>query len=207
MVRSPLCRALSAWLAASLFAVLAAGCCGKDEKKPPSRWDTPAARPTTAGESKGDSDGEKKGDTKAAPKAETTAKPTSDPPKALMPPVSGGSFNKFFPPESDGAKRVFSQEKNGYAEAKLQKDGKEIAMLSISDSSLDLMANDRFKSARDKLQGYPVTTIGKNQTSALVGDRFQVKVSSQTLDDAARREWLGRFDLAGLEKFASSGAK
>jgi hypothetical protein len=201
MVRSPLRLALPLWLSASLFAVLASGCCGKDEKKPPSRWDTPAAKPTTE---TGDVE---KADPKPGPTAKATTTATADPPKALTPPVEGGAFNKFFPPESGGAKRTFTQEKNGYAEAKLQQDGKDVAVLSISDTNMNLMAKDRFKTVTEKVRGYPVATVGKNQTSALVGDRFQVKVSSQTLDDAARREWLGRFDLSGLEKLAGAAPK
>ncbi|HEU4409754.1 MAG TPA: hypothetical protein VFS43_31165 [Polyangiaceae bacterium] len=203
MVRSPLLRrALPAWLAAPCFVVLAAGCCGKDEKKKaPSRWDTPAAG--TAAPAPGAAADAKKEDDDA-PAARPTA---TDPPKAVMPPVAGGAFNKFFPPEAEGTKRVFSQEKTGYAEAKLQKDGKDVATLSISDTNNNLTARDRFKTAADKLRGHPVTTVGKNQTTMLVGDRFQVKVSSPTLDDAARREWLGRFDLSGLEKLAASGPK
>ena len=55
------------------------------------------------------------------------------------PPVKeAGSFNKFFPADGiDGMKRIYTQEKTGFAEAKLQKDGKDMAVLSISDASGD----------------------------------------------------------------------
>ena len=48
---------------------------------------------------------------------------------------AGGDFNKFFPEGSAGYARVFSQEKKGFAEAKLNKGGKNVAVLSISDTS------------------------------------------------------------------------
>ena len=40
--------------------------------------------------------------------------------------------------------------------------------------------------------------VGNNQTSVLVKDRFQVKVSSPTLDHEARKAILMTFDLKGL---------
>lgn len=54
-------------------------------------------------------------------------------PIASLGPVTGGStFNAAFPPDGvDGHERVFTQEKDGFAEAKVQKDGKDIATLSM----------------------------------------------------------------------------
>src|SRR5689334_16764764 len=62
------------------------------------------------------------------------------------PPVKdAGSFNKFFPADGvDGMKRVYTQDKAGFAEAKLQKDGKDIAVLSISDASGDAEVLKKF---------------------------------------------------------------
>jgi hypothetical protein len=187
MVRSPLRRARPAWFFASCFVALVSGACG-DDKPPPSRWDSASsARPTTG----------------AAP---TT--PPAKPAAAEPPAAEGGAFNKFFPADGvEGTKRTFSQEKTGFAEAKLQKDGKDLAVLSIADTSTNPDARDKFKAATEKVKGHPVMTVGKNQTTVLVNDRFQVKVSSQTLDDAARRAWLERFDFAGLEKLAAAGGK
>ncbi|MEO5727073.1 MAG: hypothetical protein ACMG6S_26635 [Byssovorax sp.] len=119
---------------------------------------------------------------------------------ADAPPVKeAGSFNKFFPADGvEGMKRVYTQEKTGFAEAKLQKDGKDVAVLSISDASGDAEALKKFEGATDKIQGYPLVTVGKNQSSLLVKGRYQVKVSSQQLDADARKVWFEKFNLSGL---------
>jgi hypothetical protein len=116
------------------------------------------------------------------------------------PPVKdAGSFNKFFPADGiDGMKRLYTQDKAGFAEAKLQKDGKDVAVLSISDASGDTEALKKFEGATDKIQGYPLVTVGKNQSAVLVKGRYQVKVSSQQLDADARKPWLEKFNLSGL---------
>lgn len=119
---------------------------------------------------------------------------------ADAPPVkAGGSFNHFFPADgTEGTKRVFDQEKAGFAEAKLSKDGKQVAVLSISDTASEPDAKSKFASATEKVKGYPLVTVGKNQSALLVKDRYQVKVSSTELDAEARKAWIERFDLAGL---------
>ncbi|WP_437538616.1 hypothetical protein WME79_21830 [Sorangium sp. So ce726] len=139
------------------------------EKEPPSRWDEAAAKEPTPAAS-------------AAP----DVKP-------------GSAFNAFFPPEgAEGMSRVFTAEKPGYAEAKLRRDGGDVASLSISDTAGDPQVVAKFANATDHLAGMPVVTVGKNQSALLVKNRFQVKVSSQTLDPEARKAWLQRFDLSGL---------
>lgn len=111
----------------------------------------------------------------------------------------GSAFNKFFPADgTDGYTRVYTAEKTGYAEAKLKKEGKDVAVLSISDTANEPDAKSKFVSASDKVKGFPLVTVGKNQSAVLVKDRYQVKVSSQTLDADARKTWLEHFDLAGL---------
>lgn len=111
----------------------------------------------------------------------------------------GSAFNKFFPADGvEGHSRVFTAEKAGYAEAKLKKDGKDEATLSITDTHNDHDATGKFAGAAEKVAGYPLVTVGAHQSALLVKDRWQVKVSSQTLDAAARKAWLERFDLAGL---------
>ncbi|WP_437282789.1 hypothetical protein WME90_20090 [Sorangium sp. So ce375] len=139
------------------------------KKEPPSRWDEAA--------------------TKAPAPAVSAA---SD----IKP---GSAFNALFPSEgTEGMSRVFTAEKPGYAEAKLRKDGGDVAVLSISDTAGDPQAVAKFANATDHLAGMPVVTVGKNQSALLVKDRYQVKVSSQTLDPEARKAWLKRFDLNGL---------
>ena len=115
------------------------------------------------------------------------------------PVTKGASFNAAFPADGvDGYKRVFTQEKEGFAEAKLQKDGKDVATLSIADTNANADAKSKFADAKEKLGEWPMMTVGKNQTTVLVKDRYQVKVSSQTLDHEARKKLLGDFDLKRL---------
>jgi hypothetical protein len=112
---------------------------------------------------------------------------------------AGGLFNKAFPADgTDGYKRVFTQEKEGFAEAKLQKDGKDVATLAISDVGNDGAAKGKFEKASDRLASYPLVTVGKNQSAVLVNSRFQVKVSSPILGPDARKQLLSRFDLAAV---------
>jgi hypothetical protein len=123
------------------------------------------------------------------------------PPKAaeVVAEKAGGSFNRSFPPDgTDGYKRVFTQEKEGFAEAKLQKEGKDVATLAVTDVAGDAAARGKFDKSTEALAGNPLVTVGKNQSAVLVKSRFQVKVSSQTLDPAARKQLLGKFDLAAL---------
>lgn len=116
--------------------------------------------------------------------------------------TQGGEFNKFFPKPGAGYERVYTQEKKGFAEAKLKKDGKEVAMLAVSDTKSLPSAALKFANATTKIAGYPSVEMGTTQTSVLVKDRYQVKVISKapsfTKDD--RATWIGKFDLKGLEK-------
>lgn len=113
--------------------------------------------------------------------------------------TEGSALNKFFPAEVDGASRVFTQEKPGFVEAQLKKDSAVVATLAISDTEGDANAKKKFDGAADQVGGVPLVTVGKNQSAALVG-RYQVKVSSPTLDAPARKAILERFDLKGLAK-------
>jgi hypothetical protein len=138
-------------------------------KKEPSRWDQAAASAKTA-----------------AAEAPSVAK------------TDGSKLNAFFPKDGEGGySRVFTQEKTGFVEAQLKKDGALIATLAISDTTGDEAAKKKFDGASDKVGAAPLVTVGKNQSAALVG-RYQVKVSSPTLDPAARKAILETFDLRGL---------
>ena len=102
----------------------------------------------------------------AAPMLSASAAPKAD----------TGSFNKFFPADgTDGASRVFSADKEGYAEAKLSKDGKEIALLAITDLNGKDADKKKFEGATEKVDAYPVATFGKNKTMILVKDSYQVQ--------------------------------
>lgn len=112
----------------------------------------------------------------------------------------GGEFNQFFPSSGQGYNVVFSQEKKGFAEAKLKQDGTDVAMLSISDTISSPAAADKYKSSTEKLSGYPLLDIGSTQTGVLVSDRYQVKAISRasSFTPQDRRDWLQKFDLQGL---------
>lgn len=126
---------------------------------------------------------------------------TQTAPAAAAPKMEGAKLNAFFPADgTDGMSRVFSQEKDGFVEAKLKKEGQDVATLSISDASADEAAKGKFASATDKVGDHPLVTVGKNQSAVLVANKYQVKVSSQTLDAEARKALLAKFDLAGLAK-------
>jgi hypothetical protein len=156
-------------LCAALSTLTTLGACKKDEPKS-TRWDDAAAAMATA--------------SSAAPTASVA--PT-------------GSLNRFFPKDDQGGyKRVFTADKAGYAEAKLQKEGKDVATISIADSENLGAAKAKFEGAAEKVEGFPAVKVGNNQTSVLVKERYQVKVSSPTLDHEARKAILATFDLKGL---------
>jgi hypothetical protein len=122
-------------------------------------------------------------------------------PTGAAPKTEGAKLNAFFPADgTDGYSRVFSQEKDGFVEAKLKKDGQEAATLAISDASSDESVKSKFASAPDKVGDQPLVTVGKNQSAVLVNNKFQIKVSSQTLDADARKALLSKFDIKGLAK-------
>lgn len=161
----------SNWLVASSFVVLAHVGCNKENK----RWE--AAQETA--------------------EKQTEAKNETPAPRAAQ----GEQLNKFFPADGiDGFKRSFEQEKDGFVQAKYTKEGSE-ATLSISDLVQNESARKKFGEATEKLGSAPLTTVGKNQSVALVAERWQVKVSSQHLEHAARKALLERFDLEHLRSF------
>ncbi|HEY9800182.1 MAG TPA: hypothetical protein V6D25_07470 [Leptolyngbyaceae cyanobacterium] len=115
--------------------------------------------------------------------------------------TQGSEFNKFFPSEEAGYQRVYTQEKKGFAEAKLKKDGKDLALLSISDTSSLPTAAAKFSNSTKNIGGYPAVQVGNTQTAVLAG-KYQVKVLSRSPSFTAsdRAEWLEKFNLDGLAK-------
>ncbi|WP_319420422.1 hypothetical protein [Pleurocapsa sp. FMAR1] len=115
---------------------------------------------------------------------------------------SGSSFNRYFPDSGSGYERVYSQEKKGFAQAKLKKDGKEIAILSISDTLNNLSTIDKFKDTDSQVNGFPSVSQGSTGTAILVGDRYQIKIRSKdsSFTQGDRQKWLSKFDLRGLSK-------
>lgn len=114
--------------------------------------------------------------------------------------TQGASFNKFFPRSVSGYQIVPAQEKKGFAEYKVNQGGKNVAVLSISDTTGVAGAADKFQSSSAKVAGYPAVEQGQNITAILVGNRYQVKVQSRdpAFTKANRATWLQKFDLNGL---------
>jgi hypothetical protein len=121
-------------------------------------------------------------------------------PTAVAPaPIGAGIFNKAFPKDGQGGyARVFAPDKEGYAEAKLLKEGKEVAVISVADAERLAYARAKYGSATERVDDFPVLQSGTNQTSALVRERYVVKVVSSTLDHEARKAILATFDLKSL---------
>lgn len=131
--------------------------------------------------------------------AASAEKAADQAPTATAPKAETGSFNKFFPADgTNDLSRVFSADKEGYAEAKLSKDGKEVALLAVTDLNGKDADKKKFEGATEKVEAHPVATFGKNKTMILVKDRYQVSASSTTLDHEARKALLSKFDLRGI---------
>ncbi len=116
--------------------------------------------------------------------------------------VAGGELNKFFPKAEGDYSSVFTQEKQGFAMAKLSKDGKELASFAIMDTLSNPAAKDKFAKSDQTFSGYQLATSGSKGTAVLVADRFQVQVRSldDSFDQFQREDWIGKFDLDGLAK-------
>lgn len=116
--------------------------------------------------------------------------------------VEGGDLNSFFPKEQAGFSIVFTQEKDGFAQADLKKDGQAVATLAVSDVANNSSAVAKFAKSKDKLAGYPLTKSGGKGTVILVADKYQVQVRSISSDftEAMRKEWIEKFNLSGLSK-------
>ena len=114
--------------------------------------------------------------------------------------TQGSKFNKYLPKPGAGYERVYTQEKKGFAEAKLKKGGKDVAMLAISDTRSTPEAAKKFEKSTTKIAGYPTLEVGTTQTAILVANRYQVKVLSRdpAFTKSDRQAWIQKFDLAGL---------
>jgi hypothetical protein len=198
MVLSLKARSHSFWFSLVLaLSLLMFGCGGAPKEA--SRWDNAQKESTGKKTDKTD-----KTDDKGSTSTTETSKPSQAIPDKTDPstvkPVAGSALNKFFPAAGDGFERVASQEKEGAAIYKLKKDGKDAAELSITDTANNPGAVDKFKSASDKIGGFPALEQGSTATAVLVANRFQVKAISKnpsfTKDN--RKAWLSKFDLSGL---------
>jgi hypothetical protein len=123
--------------------------------------------------------------------------------------IPGKTLNKYFPTVEKPYELVPDQDKPGTAIYKLEKNGKQIATLSINDTFAEenKPALKDFEKATDKLDDkYPLLAEGKNGHKILVADRFQVKIRNHVegisgadiLSPEDHKAWLNKFDLAGL---------
>lgn len=114
--------------------------------------------------------------------------------------IAGGQFNAFFPKSEGDYEVVYTQEKTGFAQAKLKQAGVELAVLSIADIASNPSAAGKYANSTTTVGGYPTVEQGKNGTGALVGNRFQVKVQSRSeaFSSSDRQAWLAKFNLSGL---------
>lgn len=112
----------------------------------------------------------------------------------------GATFNKFFPDSQGSYEVIPAQEKKGFAEYKLNKDGQTVAMLTVNDTTSVPAAAAKYKDATTKIAGYPAVNQGTTATGILVNDRYQVKVLSRSpnFTQADREAWLQKFDLKGI---------
>jgi hypothetical protein len=120
--------------------------------------------------------------------------------------TKGAQFNQFFPDSVRGYQIVPAQEKKGFAEYKVNKDGKNVAVLSISDTVSIPTAAAKYQDSPLKIGGYPAVEQGSTGTGILVNGRYQVKVLSRdpsfTKDD--RAAWLQKFNLKGLAQIKAA---
>lgn len=112
----------------------------------------------------------------------------------------GSTFNQFFPGSQGDYEVVPAQEKKGFAEYKLNKDGQTLAMLSINDTTSLPTAAAKYTTATEKIAGYPAVNQGTTATGLLINDRYQVKVLSRSpsFSQEDRVAWLQKFDLKGI---------
>lgn len=114
--------------------------------------------------------------------------------------VNGSQFNRYFPKSGNGFSVAPAQEKRGFAEHKVNRGGKNVAVLSINDTISNPTATNKFQQSTTKIGGFPAVEQGSTGTAVLVGDRFQVKAQSRdpSFTKQDRTTWLQKFDLTGL---------
>jgi hypothetical protein len=116
--------------------------------------------------------------------------------------VNGSQLNQYFPKSANGFSVVPTQEKKGFAEHKVNKGGKNVAMLSISDTISTPESASKYKQSTSQIAGFPAVNQGQNGTGVLVGDRFQVKAQSRdpSFTQQDRVTWIKKFNLNGLSQ-------
>lgn len=114
--------------------------------------------------------------------------------------IAGGEFNRFFPQVESPWDIVYKQEKSGFAQASLHQEGREVALLSVSDTVNNPEAKEKYQNSKLMIAGRPAVALGEQGTAILVNDRFQIQVRSMdpTFGSEERMEWLTKFDLDAI---------
>lgn len=132
--------------------------------------------------------------------AEAQKESTQKPKAVAVEAVSGAEFNRFFPQVQAPWDIVYKQEKPGFAQASLQNSGREVAVLSVFDTTSNPEAAEKFKTAERNFVGMPLLSVGNDTTELLVNDRFQIQIRSTDplLGSTEREEWLTKFNLQAI---------
>jgi len=114
--------------------------------------------------------------------------------------IVGGDLNAAFPKVDAPYTLTFTQEKPGYAQADLSRDGEKLAQLSVSDTNANPSAREKFGSSSRSIAGHPSASVGSQGTAILVNGRYQIQVRSQSASFGAqdREVWLARFQTSSL---------
>ena len=116
--------------------------------------------------------------------------------------VPGSAFNKMFPKPEGDFDVVYSQEKAGFAQAKLVKKGEDVATLSIFDTVSNPESAAKYKDTQETFENYPHHRDRQQRDGPARGDRYQVQIRSTDANFSKfdREDWLKKFDLANLAK-------
>lgn len=115
--------------------------------------------------------------------------------------VEGGALNTYFPKPQGDFDIIFTQEKDGFAQAVLKEKNEQVATFSVADmaNNPDVL-KEYAKPTTPKFENYPMSTKRSKAEVILVGDKYQVSVQSDrdSFTKEMRQTWLKRFNLSGL---------
>jgi hypothetical protein len=154
--------------------------CNCEEEKAPETWSVDRSAPPTT----------------SAPEDTREVKT----PEATPEVVKGSALNGvFLADEYDGLKRVFITEKEGFSQADYNKGDETTFTISVTDLKDKPDLRTKYADVTDKVAAHPYMARGKG-SMVLVDGRFQVKLTSKTLDETARRAHLEKIDFSKLPK-------
>ena len=162
------------------LSVLACSGCEKEEA-PPAKWSV---------------------DRSAKPKIPPTS-PAGDvkAPVATPEVVKGSALNGvFLPKDYEGLNRVFTTEKEGFAQAEYKKGDEAMFTLSVTDLKDQPDLSAKYANVQDTLEGHPYMKRCKGGSMVLVNGRFQVKLTSKRMDEPTRKDHLSRLNFSALPK-------